>query len=234
MNDKIGGFVLSVSEYREGDDLLKVLTKEYGILSFVARGARKAASRNRYLPMCLYEFLLDYKDGKTMYTIHSGKLIESFYEDRDLEKMSYLNIFLETAGKMGEWLSASHYDDLLFVFRHYSREDRYLLGCLYFAKLCQDFGISPFVDGCAVCGKKQVVSLSNRQGGFLCLEHHGGEEILDVITLKKFRLINKASFEHFDLLKEYGYDRNDFRLLADFFFDNSSLHCRSYDFYMSL
>ena len=70
MNDKINGFVLAQNDYKDNDLLLQVLTKEYGILSLVAKAAKKINSKNHFLPLCLYEFIIDYKDGKTIYFLH--------------------------------------------------------------------------------------------------------------------------------------------------------------------
>ena len=234
MNEKIEALVLSQRDYRENDDLLRVITRDHGLLTFIAHSARKLSSRNRYLPMCLYEFLYDAKDGKTMFTVHSGKLLESFYEDKDILRLSYLNTLFETLEKLGDLVNGDHYDALIFTLRNDNEEDRYLLGSLFYSFLCRDQGISPMVDGCAVCGKKQVVALSNRAGGFLCSEHAAGMEAEDVEALRKFRLVNKASFEYFKQLKGYKYDKKDFCRTADFFYENSGIHCRSYDFLMKL
>ena len=84
MNDKIKGFVLSLSDYKEADVLMQVLTKDYGILSLVGKSAKKLSSKNHFLPTCLYEFILDYKDGKTIYSIHGSRLLENYFEDGDI------------------------------------------------------------------------------------------------------------------------------------------------------
>ena len=93
---------------------------------------------------------------------------------------------------------------------------------------------NPVVDGCALCGKKQVVTFSKRHGGFLCNEHRGGEEPLPVERLKKIRLIVKGGLEHYEVLKDLDYDFTDFSLLMDFFLENADLYSRSYDFYRTL
>ena len=45
MNDRVDGIVLKQSDYRDNAVLLQVLTKEYGLISFTAKGARKLTSR---------------------------------------------------------------------------------------------------------------------------------------------------------------------------------------------
>ena len=93
MNERFRGIVLSVLDYRESDQLIRVLTKEYGILSLVARSARKMTAKNRVLPLEVCEFLTDLKEGQTMSTLHSAKILEDHYEEKDIEILSFLNIF---------------------------------------------------------------------------------------------------------------------------------------------
>ena len=234
MNDRIAAIVLSVSDYKDNDSILRVLSREHGVLSLVARSSRKITSKNRFLPLCLYEFLFDFREGKTIFTLHNGKLLEDFYIDNDIEELAYRNIFPDVCLKFSDLADAEYYDALLQTLRHMKKEEKFLSGALFFAFLSRDYGVAPMVDGCAVCGKKQVVALSNRHGGFLCSDHLYGEEPADILTLKKFRLLNKASFEHFPILLKYDYDRRDFFLMADFFFANADIRLKSYEFYRSL
>ena len=100
--------------------------------------------------------------------------------------------------------------------------------------IIRKFGIAPMVDGCVICGNKKVAALSNSHGGFLCTDHLNGEILQDVDTLKKFRLINKAEFRNYDVIKDYDYKFRDFDLLMSFYLDHSDLKLRSYDFYRTL
>ena len=231
MNDRIVGIVLSQSDYRDADVLMQVLCKDYGLLSLIGRSAKKITSRNHCLPMCRYEFIIDYKDNKTIYTIHNQKLLNNYFEDKDVVMMSFKNVLAELVLKNREM---DLYDDLQFVLEKLSRENMYLLGSLFVSDIIRRFGIAPMVDGCVICGSKKVAALSNRHGGFLCLEHLGGEPVEEVEMLRKFRLINKARFENYEAIKDLTYDFRNFDLLMSFFLDNSDLKLRSYDFYKTL
>lgn len=231
MNDKIQGFVLSLSDYKEADVLMQVLTKEHGIISLVGKAAKKLDSKNHFLPMCIYEFIIDYKDGKTIYSVHGSKLINSYFEDADIEMISFKNILIEVSLKNKD---VDTYDQLSFVFSKMNKNNHYLLGSMYFSYLIKKFGVSPVVDECVVCGNKKVVGVSNSQGGFLCEQHLNGEASLPITMLKKFRLIIKADFINYDVLKDFDYDLNDFYLLVNFYLDNAYLKLKSYDFYKSL
>lgn len=231
MNDKICGFVLSQSDYKEADVLMQVLTKEHGIISLVGKASKKLDSKNHFLPMCVYEFMIDYKDGKTIYSIHSSKLIKSFFEDSDIELMSFKNILIEACIKNKD---IDTYDELVFVFNNINKTNKYLLGSMFFSYLTKQFGIAPIVDGCTVCGSKKVVSLSNVNGGFVCEKHTNGLSPLPVDRLKKFRLIVKGDFKDYEVLTNFSYDISDFYMICNFFLENAYLKLKSYEFYKSL
>lgn len=231
MNDKTSGIVLTLSDYKDSDVLMQVLTREYGILSLVAKGAKKLAGKNHFLPLCAYEFIIDYKDGKSIYTVHGSKLLASYFEDQDIELMSFKNILIEATIKNRDIAS---YEYLSFVLEKMDKDSMYLLGSMYFAYLIRQFGITPIVDGCVICARKQVVSLSNTLGGFLCLSHLGGEKLMEVETLKKFRMMIKASKENYDIVREFSFSKKDFDLIVSFFLDNADLRLKSYDFFEKL
>lgn len=231
MNDKILGFVLSQSDYREYDLLMQVATKEYGILSLIGKAAKKVNSKNHFLPFCEYEFIIDYKDGKSIYDIHGYKIIQNYFADNDIRLMSFKSIICELALKNRD---INTYDQVLLVFEKMKDDDCYLPGSLFLSYLIKHFGITPIVDGCAICGNQKVLAVSNRQGGFLCEKHIGSEIVLQTDRLKKFRWIIKANFDNYEALKDCDYDFYDFELLMNFFMDNSDLRINSYDFYKAL
>lgn len=231
MNNKVCGFVLSQSDYKESDILMQVLTKEYGIISLVGKASKKLDSKNHFLPMCVYEFMIDYKDGKTIFSIHGSKLIKSYFEDSDIDMMSFKSILVEASLKNKD---VDTYEQLIFVFDRLNKTNKYLLGSMYFSYLIKCFGVMPVVDGCTVCGNKKVVSLSNNNGGFVCEKHTDGLAILPVDRLRKFRLIIKGEFKDYDVLKDFVYDVNDFYLVVNFFLENAYLKLKSYDFYRTL
>ena len=229
MNDKITAFVLNQSDYKEADVLMQAISKDYGVISLVGKAAKKLSSKNHFLPMCLYEFIIDYKDGKDIFSIHGYKLLENYFEDKDIQMMSFKDLICELTLKNKD---IDLFEPLIFLFRNMNRENRYLLGSMYVSHIVKRFGIMPVVDGCALCGNKKVVALSNRHGGFLCIDHLNGEQTQSPDTLKRFRLIIKGEFK--DVLKQFEYSFKDFSLLMDFYLTNSDLKLRSYDFYKKL
>ncbi len=231
MNDKVNGLILSLNDYHENDVMMKVLTRSYGILSFVGKAAKKLSSKNHFFPLCLYEFIIDYKDGHTMYTIHGSKLLKDYWSESGFELLNFKNILLELTIKNSE---IATYDELLFVLDRIDDRNKYLLGSLYVSYLMKEFGVTPMVDHCVLCDNPKVVAISKRHGGFLCQNHLQGEENLPVERLKRFRLLARADFDRYELIKEIGFDFQDFTILLDFFLANSDMQLKTYRFYKTL
>ena len=89
MNDVSEGIVLSSMDYREKDTLISVLTREFGRLSFVAKGTMSINSKNApaCLPYTSSEFCFDYREGKTVFPLKTAKIKNSrrqVREDLDL------------------------------------------------------------------------------------------------------------------------------------------------------
>jgi len=233
MNDKTCGIILTSQDYKENDSLLQVLTREYGVISLIAKGSKKMTSHHHYMPFCVYEFIIDYMDRKTIFTPKGSKLIKSFYDD-SIKLLSFMNILSLAYIRNKELLHENEYELLLFILERLNEKNLYLLGSLFFASLLKLSGISPRVDGCVECGNNLVIGLSNNKGGFVCKTHALGNDILDVDRLKKFRLINKADYLNYDLLKDYDFDLKDFSIITDFYIYNSGIKLKAYDFYKTL
>jgi len=236
MNDKTLGIILSSRDYRENDLLLNVLTKDFGFISFIAKGAKKISAKNHFNVMNVYEFLFDYKEGKDIYTVKTSRLVSNYYDDTNMKLTALKNILLQVTIKSKEIKDNKFYDYLLYVLDKINDDNKYLLSSLYFSYVLEKHGILPRVDSCVLCGNSKVVTISNNHGGFLCKEHSLGSNNESVETLKKFRLIVKASsdFNNYELIKENKYNLDDFKKLVDFFIANSEIRLSSYDLYLEL
>lgn len=236
MNDKVAGIILSANDYKENDLLLNVLTKDFGFISLIAKGAKKLSAKNHYIVMNVYEFLFDYKEGKDIFTVKTSRLINGYYDDSNIKLTALKSILLQVTIKSKEIIDKKFYENLLFVLDKINDDNKYLVSSLYFVYILNKHGILPRVDECVICGNKKVVSISCTQGGFMCKEHSLTQNIDSVETLKKFRLIVKASsdFRNYELIKDNKYELNDFKKLVEFFIVNSEIRLPSYDLYLEL
>ncbi len=231
MNDRIKALVLKINDYKENDLILECISSDRSFLSLVGKGSKKITSKNHFYNFCLYEFIVDYKDNKTMFTIHNSKLLKNYYND-DLKLTAFKNILVELTFKSKELYEVSMYENLLFILEHINTKNMYLLGSLYLSYILKINGISPVVDKCVVCGNTKIVAVSNELGGFVCEKH--ANNLLNIEMLKKFRLINKAEFKNYDAIKNIEFSFEDFLLLINFYTHNSDTNLRSFKMYKEL
>lgn len=230
MNDRVIALVLSESDYREYDSLYQVITADKGFLAFVARGIKKKDHKQNILPLNLYEFIIDYKENKTMYAVKNVRLLKSFHDFSDFKRIQLLNIAAEAALKSRELWDDTFYTTLLQVF---VSQNTLSLLCYFLAYLLERHGVKPCVDGCVICGCQKVVELGIKEGGFLCLNHAKGQH-RDPLLLKKFRLFNKAKPEHSEILAKIATTKEDLDLLVAFFESNTDLKLNAYRLFARL
>lgn len=231
MNDKIKAVVLKIQDYKESDLMLQVISEDKGFLSLIGKSAKKISAKQHFFEGSVYEFMIDYRDTKTIYSIHGSKLLKNNIDIDNAKLFAYKNILLEATFKSKELYELEMFNNLEFVLSNINDDNKYLLGSLYFSYLCKVHGVVPNVDECVICKSKKVVAISNRGGGFLCIDHLNGENVLDVNTLKRFRLIVKADFKDYEVIKTNEYNLNDFKLISDFFMNNTDINLKALDFY---
>ena len=235
---KAKGIILNNSDYRDNDMLCHILFREYGLLTFVVKGAKKITSKNAFccIKGTYSEITFDYKENHKMFSIHRADYIESYYYDDDLLKLTMLNLILEIGQSVAKDpdVVAELYDLIINTLVATKTYDMLHVLSLYVAKIMKLIGVEPYVDGCVICNEPKVVAISKEKGGFLCLNHAMNLPKNDVATLKKFRLINKMDFKHLDLLKDLDFNEQDCLILLDFLTYNSVVSTKSYRFLKSL
>ena len=200
----VEGVVLKQSDYKENDMILHVYTKDYGKISFIAKGVRKLTSKNARAvsPMMVSEFSLNLKKGLSSlikatpihYLRHIKESIESeivgnyileyFYryvEENDPDEDVYKQLI-----KCLEALDHGY--------------SPFLVYCLFQVFILEHNGISIDVDGCVLCGSSRVVSVSISEGGFVCEQHNQSNIIYPKELLKGFRHLHKLTIDNIDSL----------------------------------
>ncbi len=213
MNDKVKCFVLSHTDYGENSLLVNVLTQEYGKLTFVASGVKKATSKNAS-GILLYtksEFSFDYKEDKTMFRLKNAKTIEYYrHLHEDIEYIAASALISEASDHMllqsvDLDLQQSIYSLLEEAYIALNeKKDTKIIVSIYIAKLLQLFGTSMEVDNCVLCGSTKVSSFSVNDGGFLCLDcaKQRKQPLMSPNILKAIRYTNKAKLSQYDLVQQ--------------------------------
>ena len=190
---KVRGIIASEKPYNESSKLLYVITKEYGYITLMAKGAKSLKSKLRSVTTKLSycDFQINYKEGKIS-TLIDADVVDPFNNIKsDLVKISYASYLVElTTQVMKENFNESIFDLLTTILTKMEEGlDPKGLTNILELKYLSYLGISPELNECSVCHKKNVITLSTEKGGFVCSEHHTNERIVDPKTLKMIRML---------------------------------------------
>lgn len=197
------GFKLS----GENDRIYTFYTEQYGKISLLAQGSSKIQAKlSGHLDrLNLVEIVFS--------TDYQGRLITA------LAKENFLNI-----KKQLKSLKAAFFiTNLLEEFTIYNQKDlnlwQLLLNCLYFleenvkkleevsefitfyfnAQLLNILGVSPFLEGCVICGSKINTNFfSFEEKGLVCFKHHNSNSLkIDSKKIKILQLLFENSLSKF-------------------------------------
>ena len=166
---KTQGLVLRVTEYRDSDAILSVLTREQGLMTFKARGVRSRRSQLKSACQLLAfsEFTVLERQG--YYSVTEAVCLEMFQAMRgDIELLSLCSYFAQAAELLsqqdvndGEVLSLTL--NAIYALCKLKRPQP-LVKAAFELRMMVIAGFLPMVDGCAVCGS-QTPSLFDVAGG---------------------------------------------------------------------
>jgi len=245
MNDKSEGIVLKQNDFKDNDYLLNVMTPEFGRLNLVAKGAKKAQSKNSYAcsPLTLADYLFDYRYSFTIHILHTTNVIDTFKNIReDLMKISVANIMLDTVN----YITQEGEDDATFNHQVYQllkdclfylndNDHLYITLGVFLSNILIILGIGPQVDGCSQCGNSKITGISIKDGGFVCAKCSNEQSNHDVLFLKQFRFLNKAKTSNFKALEAFEpYDFKLIEILYQYLSEYGDVHLTSWTFFKDL
>lgn len=205
---EIEGIVIRQVQYKEKDAMVSVLTKD-GMVSFLARGILNPTSKNASscLLFAYSSFTLNSKIDKL--TLTQGKLIKSYYHlYESLESMAAVQLVSELIIKCLDEDNGKIFPYLNSLLENLSSKfDSKTLVLICIASIIKESGYALEYDECVKCGnKKDIVTYSFNEGGFICLKclKHN-EEVKSPTNLKTYRYIFKVNPElmnHYELNKK--------------------------------
>ena len=169
----VKGIVLRLSDSKESDRILTVLTDEMGKISVVAKGAKSRRSKVGAATQLLAYSELVLSESHGWQYLTESATIELFDGVRqDVELLSLASYFAEIT----EWVSSDDAESALLL--PHLLNALYALGTLrrppalvkaaFEMKLMALIGFEPLFDGCAVCGETEVTNpVFDLQGGTL-------------------------------------------------------------------
>jgi DNA repair protein RecO (recombination protein O) len=172
---KTEGLVIREINIGEGDKILTILSKEYGKISVIAKGARRPRSRFTACAqfLCYSKFVL-FK-GREIHTMNSCEVIESFSKlGNDLIRLTYashiIDIISDTA--LEEHPAKKTLKLLLNTLYYLTKTEKSpeLVTRIFELRYLCLLGYAPYIKGCINCLSSDFENLqfSFKKCGFIC------------------------------------------------------------------
>ncbi len=240
MIEEIEGIIISERAYSETSKIISILTKKYGIVSCLAKGARtlKNELRNVTTKMTYGLFHMHYKEGK-LSTLVSVDIIESFRNiKKDIVKISYASFLLELA----EQVMKQNQNEEIYVLLISSLKkieigfDPFVITNILELKYLEYLGVMPIINACSICGKKySIATLSADKGGYVCNHCLTNEKIVSNKTIKLVRIfyhVNIDKITNLDIKEDIKKEVNQF--LESYYDNYTGLYLKSTTFLKNL
>ncbi len=224
MIEKIEGIIISEQAYGETSKIINVLTPDRGIISLMAKGARKLKSdlANVSSKLNYGYFNIYYKENK-LSTLVSVDVINSFKNVRkDIEKISYVSFLLDLSNQvMKHNPHKLIFTNLLASLKKIDEGfDPIIITNIIELKYLDLLGVMPILDCCSGCGKtSNIVTLSNIKGGYVCSNCVTNEKIVSEKTIKLIRMFYYVDIDKITKLEISNLCKNEINEFLDNYYE---------------
>lgn len=222
---KVKGIIISETPYSETSKIINVITKEYGTLGIIAKGAKSLKSKLRSVSTKLtYGYFHIYYKEKGLSTLVSVDVINNLKNIKtDITNMSYVCYILELVNQVMK----HEYNEEIFnlleasILKINEKFDAGIITNILELKMLDYLGVRPIIDECAVCGNRtDIVTISGDRGGYICKNCIQNEYIVsdkaiklirmfyyvDISKISKLSISSKVKYE-IDMFVNSYYDR---------------------------
>ena len=240
MIKKIEGIIVSEIDYKESSKIINVLTPDYGIIGFIARGTKQVKNKLSGVTSKLtYGFFhVNYKE-KGLSTLIEVDIINNFKSiRRDIGMMSYALYLLELADRVYRHDNDSQiYNLLIASLKKIDEGFNYkVITNIFELKMLDFLGIRPVIDECVNCGSKDdIVTISSYRGGYLCKNCCQNEVITSIKTVRLLRMfyyVDISKITKLDVSNEVSQELSKF--IYDYYDRYSGIYLKSREFLQNL
>ena len=172
------GIVISRTDYKERDMLVRILTDHFGIKTFFVRGARKKGFKlaSAILPFSHGVYFGNINDQGLSFINGTRELAQyqSIFSDIELNAYaSYIFGLIGAAFGNDEPLPDRWFAKVVASLKYIdSGLDAAIITNIIEVQLLAWFGVKPFLESCVICHEtKGQFDLSETYGGLLCRKH---------------------------------------------------------------
>lgn len=237
---KTEGIVIGETNYSESSKILRVFTKDYGLVSIMAKGCRNLKSKIRGVSskMVYANFQFHYKENGIS-TLISADIIDTLRNIlTDIDRISYASYLLDLTEQVYKHSYANEIYPILIatILKINEKYDHEVLTIIYELKLLDYLGIRPNVDGCSICGSsKNIITISTSDGGYICQNCYHNGKIYSNKTIQLIRMfiyLDITQITKLDIKTETKKELNEF--IDEYYDEYSGLYLKSKSFLKNL
>lgn len=240
---KTEGIIVGETNYSESSKILKVLTKDYGLISVMSKGCRNIKSKLRGVSnKLIYGTFNFYYKENGISTLISVDVINTLRNIMmDINKISYVSYILDLTEQIFKEVDLEQANEIYnlltaIIIKVNDGYDEGLLTNIYELKLLEFLGIRPNIDGCSICGStKNIVTISSSSGGYICQNCYRDGRIYSSKTIQLIRMlfyVDVSKITKLELNNETRKELNEF--ITEYYDQYSGLYLKSRSFLKNL
>lgn len=188
----VEGIIISSKDYNDTSKILDIFTKDYGIIGVIAKGCKSLKSNLRSVTnnMTYAIFTIYYKKDK-LSILKEATVIDNLKNiQKDIIKISYASFLLDISKQVYKQSNDEEIYNILISSLKKINEgfNPLVITNILELKYLNYLGVMPNIDGCSICGSKNVITLSSDKGGYLCSKCRTFEPIVSDKTIKLVRM----------------------------------------------
>lgn len=238
---EVDGFVLSEIPYGDSSKIINVLTRDYGVIGIMCKGAKSLKNRYRVPTMKLSfsHFNIMYKENK-LSTLISADVINPFkLVKSDILLVSFLAYLTELTSQVVKQSNdiENIYDDFIkTILKLEDGLDPIVLTNILEIKYLEYLGVLFNLDECVICGSKNnIATFDADKGGYICINCLTNEIIVDKKVIKMIRMYYYVNIDSIKEIKVDDVTKNTINKYLDLYYERyTGLYLNSKDFLKKL
>jgi len=237
---EVEGIVVSESPYSESSKIINIITREFGIIGIMAKGANKLKSklRNGSSKLSYATFNISYKE-KGLSTLVEVNPINNLKNIKtDINKISFAYYIIDLVKQVVKHEYNEQIYNILVsaILKIEEGFDPQIITNILELKMLDYLGVRPVIDECASCGSKtNIITISGDRGGYLCQNCRQNEYIVSDKTIKLIRMFYYVDISKISKLEISKKSKGEIDMFINEYYDRyTGLYLKSKSFIKSL
>ena len=233
---KIKAIVINETSFKESSKILNLLTEDKGIIGVISRGCKniKSSLRSVSSKLTYGYFYINYKDDG-LSTLTEVEVLNEFKSIKtSLEKIGFTSYLLDLARQV---MKENENTDIFTILESAllkieNNFDPLVITNIVELKYLKYLGVFPVLDKCSKCDStKDIVTISSKDGGYLCKNCINGEYVTDEKTVKLLRMFSFVDISKIKELNIKDINKKEINIfLENYYSEYTGLYLKSKDF----